>query len=141
MATAISPGRRTVEKLAPAACHRGSGVHGRAAAHVRHDVGEDEEEEQRIHDDADEEGDHLAAQDVQVAQEEAGEGARVLHPLGCGGRMQRLRLWVASISGCVSPWASTSAVNSRIYSRRSRPVSRMKTVSRLVSVMVRSRRP
>ncbi len=42
-----------------------------------HDVGEDEEEEQGVHDDADEEGEEFAAEDVEVAQEEAGEGAEV----------------------------------------------------------------
>ena len=89
MATAMSPGRRTVEKLA--AGHGGGGVHGGAAAHVRHDEGEDEEEEQRVHADADEEGEHFAAQDVEVAQEEAGEGAGVLHASGGRGAVRRCR--------------------------------------------------
>ena len=70
MATAMRPGSRTVEKLRRRAM-RGGGVHGGAAAHVRHDVGEDEEEEQRVHADADDEGEELAAEDVEVAQEEA----------------------------------------------------------------------
>ena len=48
---------------------------------MRNDVGEDEEEEQRVHADADDEGKELAAEDVKVAQEEAGEGSGVLDDL------------------------------------------------------------
>ena len=118
--------------------HGGGGVHGGADAHVGDDVGEDEEEEQRVHADADDEGEELAAEDVEVAQEEAGEGAGVLYALRAlraagDGRMRRFRIRP------VESWVVSMARMS--YSRRSRPVSWMKTVSRLVSVMVRSRRP
>ena len=40
-------------------------------------IGEDEEEEQRVHRDADEEGNDFAGEDAEVAQHEADEGARV----------------------------------------------------------------
>ena len=65
----------------------GGGIEGGArgpswavARHARDDVGEDEEEEQRVHADADDEGEELAAQDVEVAAEET-EQRR-----GCRGR-------------------------------------------------------
>ncbi len=61
-----------------AAGHGRGGVHGGTPAHVRHDDGEDEEEEQRVHADADDEGQEFAAEHEQVAEEEAEEGARVL---------------------------------------------------------------
>ena len=77
MATAISPGSSTVLKSRCRPSRRR--VHRRAAAHVRHDVGEDEQKQQRIHADADDEREELAAQHVQVAQKEPGERARILH--------------------------------------------------------------
>ena len=61
----------------PAAGHACGGAEAGAAGHVGHDVGEDEEEEQGVHRDADEEGDDFAGEDAEVALQEAEEGARV----------------------------------------------------------------
>ena len=62
----------------------GRGVDRSASAHMGHDVGEDEEEEQGIHDDANQKGDHLAAQHMQVAQKQPREGARIVAPIWMG---------------------------------------------------------
>ena len=52
-----------------AAGHLRSGVHRGAAGHVRHDVGKDEQEEQRIHADAYCERKELAPQHIQVSEQ------------------------------------------------------------------------
>ena len=62
--------------------HGCGGVHGGATGHVRHDVGEHEQEQQRVHADADDEREELTPQHVGVAQKEPDEGAGVLDRIG-----------------------------------------------------------
>ncbi len=80
MATAMRPGRRTVPKPPPPA-EPMPAVGLRLAPPIMWGmtIGEDEEEEQRVHGDANEEGDDLAREHAEVALHQAEEGARVGH--------------------------------------------------------------
>ena len=67
------------ESAATGRGHASDGAQFGAADHVRHDVGEDEEEEQRVHGDANEEGEDFAREHAEVALHQAEEGACVGH--------------------------------------------------------------
>ena len=64
-------GSRTVPKFTPPAAAMGLPT---PSAHVREDVREDKEEEQRLHDDAQGEWPKLTTQHTEIAHEQAGEG-------------------------------------------------------------------
>src|SRR5260370_1085297 len=127
---------RNGQLLTCATGHRARRVHRGARVHAWNHVGENKEEKQRIHADADRKRKKFTSQNVEIAHKKSGECPSVLHSCRTLSA-PRHPSWSGFEFGQFGHRVSVVAV----YSRRSRPVSRMKTVSRLVSVIVRSRRP
>src|SRR6185312_4432317 len=108
-----------------------------AAGHVRHDVREDEQEQQRVHADTDGKRPDLTAQNIQVTHHQAEEGARIAHPPAhCRGRCRHRTH--RAIHQSMPRFVQVSVC---VYSRSSLPVILMKTVSSVGSVVARSRTP